>query len=300
MYMASVYASPNGTVQEYEDMLDSLAAEMNTLKGSTDEKIVMGDFNAKSPLWCADAWCSRGRKLFEFCNVAELFPVVTKGGATCDRGRGIKIDIMSCNRRALQDLTGSVFIEDYSASDHKYVVHTFQLAQHKGETASPFEIEKGKLDEEGFVEAFLKKFGDKNFDKRPRTHTTLEVYKFLEEMSELVNRYTRYGGARSKRTPVPWWNSDIAEKRKLAQKASRRLTRVRAGIDHEAIEKSTRAYKKCKMDLNTEIRKAKRNSWANLLQEVDKDVWGRPYKLVLRAVKQTSSVSAKGGPQWTR
>ncbi|XP_046145675.1 uncharacterized protein LOC123988990 [Osmia bicornis bicornis] len=285
-YITSVYASPNDTMQGFEALLASLAMEVRSLAARQDEIIIMGDFNAKSPLWGADKWCNRGRVLLQFCNSADLLTTITKGGATCDRGRGTKIDIMTCNRKALYSLTESMVVEDFTASDHRYLLHTFNLTIAQDVRASPFDIKKGKLDEEGFVEAFVNKYGDDKFEARPRTHSTVEVDRFLEDLERLVKRHTRYNGsAHGKRIPVPWWNEEIASKRKLAQTARRRLTRDKAGTDLEAIQRASLAYKKCKQDLNREIRNAKRENWAKLLQEIDRDIWGRPYKVVMRTIK---------------
>ncbi|XP_076548118.1 uncharacterized protein LOC143306052 [Osmia lignaria lignaria] len=270
-------------------MLVSLAKSIKTLK-SNQGIIVMGDFNSRSPLWGSDKWCSRGRILFQFCNSVDLLPTVTKGGATCDRGSGSKIDIMICNKLALQDLHDSVVIGDYSASDHRYLLHAYHMKQTVVGGTSPFELKKGVLDEKNFVKTFLNKYGDENYDKIARTDTTLEVDRFVDDINKMVNKHTRYTGlSKNNRTPVPWWNNEIAEKRAAANRARRKYTRDKARTDHDTIEISWKEFKRCKSELNLVIRKFKRDSWATLLKEVDADIWGRPYKLVTRTIKNKTT-----------
>lgn len=46
--------------------------------------------------------------------------------------------------------------------------------------------------------------------------------------------------------------------------------------------------KECRKDVRRAIGKAKREAWNELLSSLDRDPWGRPYKIVLNKIKQES------------
>lgn len=48
-------------------------------------------------------------------------------------------------------------------------------------------------------------------------------------------------------------------------------------------------YKSLRDKLRKEIRKARAGSWGELLSSLDKDPWGRPYRMVLNKLKQGAS-----------
>ncbi|XP_029054821.1 uncharacterized protein LOC114882112 [Osmia bicornis bicornis] len=208
----------------------------------------MGDFNAKSPLWGSDVWCNRGRTLFQFCNSIELFPTIIRGGITCDRGKGSKIDIMLCSRSALHHRVDSEVTDSYTASDHRYLVHTFGPPLSHDTTSSPLDLKKGKLDEEKFLNAFLKKYDNQHSGNLPRTNTIRDVDNFIDNIGRMLKRYTMHKKPMlTKRTPITWWSQKIALKRKAALKARRRLTSDKAKRDPSSIEESLENYKKRKL-----------------------------------------------------
>lgn len=279
----SVYSSPNSTMQEYDDFLVILTMVIRSLD-NRNKLIVMGDFNAKSPEWGSHCWCNRGRNLFQFCGTVDLLPTISKGGVTCEKGRGTKIDLLFGNKKALEMLKESKVIEDYSASDHNYLLHEFRKCRISAEVLSLFDL-KGKLDEEKFLESFIRKYGNENLTNlRPCTINIVDD--FIMNIGKLVNKHTRFSKpTQGNRVPVPWWTAEIAELRKNANKARRKLTRERTKGNQNNIEVLTMIYKKCKLELNVEIRKAKKENWINLMQEIDTDPWGRPYKCIMKKLK---------------
>ncbi|XP_076549218.1 uncharacterized protein LOC117611475 [Osmia lignaria lignaria] len=243
----SVYVSPNANPQEVEVQFSALEALVRDLQSSHSKILMLGDFNAKSPLWGADRWCGRGKVLFQLATSLGLHPTIAVGGATCERGGGSVVDIMLGNDLALSPHISS---------------------------------------EERLVAALIKKYGDESFDRRGRTGTTHEVDKFIEDLERLVNGYTTYRRATLRaHKPAYWWNDAVAVKRKEVNKARRKYTRARAKNVTADTEAAYAIYKAAKKALNREVNKAKKTNWRELLSEIDKDIWGRPYKTVMKKLK---------------
>ncbi|CAD6235046.1 GSCOCG00012408001-RA-CDS [Cotesia congregata] len=85
------------------------------------------------------------------------------------------------------------------------------------------------------------------------------------------------------RLSVHWWNDHISalreechQKRRICQRSYRRTNSVELVAE----------YKKARRELNKAIKENKRRCWKELIYEVDKDVWGRPYKVVMTHLKK--------------
>jgi hypothetical protein len=93
------------------------------------------------------------------------------------------------------------------------------------------------------------------------------------------------GTARSR--AVYWWNSDIAELRARCVQALRQYQRFRRGRRRDEEELSLRygAYRELRRSLQREIKVAKERAWSDLVEAVESDPWGRPYKVVRRKLR---------------
>jgi len=87
-----------------------------------------------------------------------------------------------------------------------------------------------------------------------------------------------------------WWTSDIADLWKVSNGARRRLGRHRhlqcRGDDHQQVEAVL--YERCKQArtaLQQAIARAKVQAWDSLVETLNKDPWGRPYKIVRKKLR---------------
>lgn len=78
-----------------------------------------------------------------------------------------------------------------------------------------------------------------------------------------------------------WWNDEIANARKACMHAKRKLTRARSKRSSVDIEELLVAYRDARRNLRGLIKKAKMNSWSELIASIEEDLWGLPYKLVM-------------------
>ncbi|XP_046145515.1 uncharacterized protein LOC114882187 [Osmia bicornis bicornis] len=285
--IVSVYISPNVNKEETDNQLSELEHFVRGLRRAMDKILVMGDFNAKSPLWGAPTWCARGWAVAQLGASLGLRPITAEGGATCDRGGGSVVDILLGNDLALNFWDKSVVREDFTASDHKYILHIFRGGTDAGEERkNPFDLGRGKVNEDALLADLLDKYGDEKIIGRPKTYTTREVDKFITDIDRMINKHTSYRSAfKGKHKPTYWWTAEIAEKRKEVIKRRRKYTRARARGNPEEIEMAHAAFKTAKKEMNREVRRTKKARYNELLNEIDGCAWGRPYKIVMRKLK---------------
>ncbi|XP_070526364.1 uncharacterized protein [Cardiocondyla obscurior] len=79
-----------------------------------------------------------------------------------------------------------------------------------------------------------------------------------------------------------WWNDDIAKKRRKAIAYQRTFTRTRRRkrSTQEDIDLAYFAYREARRKLKIAISKAKEDAWKELMDSIDADPWGRPYKVI--------------------
>ncbi|XP_076549207.1 uncharacterized protein LOC143306715 [Osmia lignaria lignaria] len=269
----SVYISPNVSHQEVENQFSALELLVKDMYTAHSKIFVIGDFNAKSPLWGSVTWCGRGRALFQLVTSLGLRPIIAEGGVTCERGAGTVIDILLGSDRALSSHASSVISEEFTASDHRHIVHAFKDKDPANPEAQDiFDLGKGRIDEEGLLTALLKRYGDENFGKWGKTGTTLEVDTFIEDVEKMVNKYTHYRRTMIKnRKPAYWWTDAVATKRKEVNKSRRKFTRAKAKGITEDTKAAHEIYKIAKKAMDREVKNAKKANWKELLSEIDRD-----------------------------
>ncbi|XP_058806482.1 uncharacterized protein LOC131672932 [Phymastichus coffea] len=119
--VVSVYLSPNYSALEYANRLTDIEDAVRDISGNT---IVAGDFNSRAIEWGLPTTNRRGRLLLEM--VARLQLVVVNEGksATFRRpewGQSIP-NVTLTTDRLLTRIRGWKVIEEYTASDHQYII----------------------------------------------------------------------------------------------------------------------------------------------------------------------------------
>jgi hypothetical protein len=91
---------------------------------------------------------------------------------------------------------------------------------------------------------------------------------------------------------VHWWTPEIAELRASCVRTRRRFLRARRRRrtrDEEEISRCYGEYREARRTLQREIKIAKTRSWKELIEAVESDPWGRPYKVVTRKLRPAPS-----------
>jgi len=82
--------------------------------------------------------------------------------------------------------------------------------------------------------------------------------------------------------PVYWWSDEIAELRRSSLALRRRYQACLRRAGHPGIQEARFSYSAAKRDLRIEILATMSKAWADLCSMVDKDPWGRLYRLVVK------------------
>uniref|UniRef100_A0A6V7JG05 Reverse transcriptase domain-containing protein n=1 Tax=Bracon brevicornis TaxID=1563983 RepID=A0A6V7JG05_9HYME len=78
--------------------------------------------------------------------------------------------------------------------------------------------------------------------------------------------------------PVYWWSEDINKLRAESFRARRQVHRARGECRFLQLEVG---LKKIRRNLRKAIGDSKKRCWVELIEEVNNDPWGRPYKVVM-------------------
>ena len=86
-------------------------------------------------------------------------------------------------------------------------------------------------------------------------------------------------------TPVYWWNDKIVQIRAECHKTRRLSQRTKGKPTFPELEEK---FKLSRSKLINAIKHNKRQCWTALLEVVDEDPWGKPYKVVMTRLKSQS------------
>ncbi|XP_015125408.1 uncharacterized protein LOC107047178 [Diachasma alloeum] len=117
-------------------------------------------------------------------------------------------------------------------------------------------------------------------DDRPisDSNATEKAQNVMKRLTEACDATVTRKRATNRHPPVYWWNETIATLRKECNAARRRSQRGRKKPNSEELQ--TR-YTEARRNLSKAIKRSKKQSWRELLAEVESDTWGRPYKVVM-------------------
>ncbi|XP_011860276.1 PREDICTED: uncharacterized protein LOC105557606 [Vollenhovia emeryi] len=293
LLIASVYISPNIDFNYFNDVLYKI---QNAIGNYRTPLIIGGDFNAHSVLWGATRTNRRGRALADWA--AELNLCLSNKGKepTCVRHTGSSIVDLTWSTPDIAGkiLNWKVLKEVETLSDHMYI--TYEVASRDNnpprETKSRVRWNCDKLDQE-FFEKSLEwscSIGPTGEDLESDDGPALWLRRVMTEACEAAApRIPK----RIKKRYVHWWSSEIEELRTECIRARRNWTRAKRRRDEPNERELAVTYRNTRNRLRQEINKAKNQAWANLVNEVEKDPWGLPYKLVLNKLRRADTSLAE-------
>jgi ribonuclease HI len=267
--VCSIYIPPHSTIDDRE--LDNLLAQL------TSPVLIMGDFNAHSPVWGCDRLDAKGRVVENFVNNNNLCLLNNNNSCTYIHpatGSQTAIDLAICDPSLFLDLDWSVH-DDLCGSDHFPTIVVNSRAQ-VTESASHWKLSKADWLE------FQKMCGeslDVNVllaDDPIGTFTTL----LIDIATDTIPK-TRY----SKRITKPWFNDAC----KLAIKQRKKMLRHLKG---QPSEHNLQAFRRQRAKTRQTIRTNKRESWQAYVSKLNvqtpsKKVWDMVRKI---SGKSTGSV----------
>lgn len=246
-------------------------------------KVIAGDFNAWAIEWGSKRTDKRGQALLEAYTEWDLtllndakMPTFVKGKASS------YIDLTFASNSIAKHETRWQVTDIYTHSDHCAITWHIPCCKEKRrsqQAGKPRGWKTETFDRDTFRIALE---GDE-YRKPQSTKAEEIVENIMKRVTEACNAtMARCGNAINKRDPVYWWNEEIKEIRVQCLKARRLAQRA---IRKESYPDLHMKYKELRSKLNRAIKKSKRATWVELLEDVDNDPWGRPYIIVMKKLK---------------
>lgn len=293
----SCYFSPNDTRESFAEDLAELERRVQMAEGDV---IIAGDFNAKSPMW--GEWRRDWRGMLVEDLIARLDLAVVNVGDSPTFTRGVArsiIDLTLASQHVARRISGWQVLEEESLSDHSYI--RFHLggndarldpqAAGRRNSWNPRKIDPAKFDDALEEIKLLDVLGR----RPPAAGVEERAEGVTKQLVQLCDRcMPRRRPTASNRSPKYWWSEEIAALRKECLKARRRATRSRGDPD------LTAAYKMARNALKKAIKRSKEGKWRDLLEELEDDPWGLPYKIVCKRLGASKPIPRLREERWVR
>lgn len=284
----SVYISPNVGLFEYNSFLDELSG---VLSSRVDKVIIAGDFNAKDSLWGSRINNNKGLLVTRWAAERDLRIINSGNAPTCVRPQGTSIiDLTWASPDLLPLIKDWQVKEDLeSLSDHLYIYFKLctgrpGLPPHRG-ISRRWNLRK--FDKDFYKAALIWRGWDPDVENK---ENLTQMLKWLDEiMEEACDAAAPRIGPRRPRKKAYWWQESVASMRFTCIRARRAWQRAKKrGRSSATIKDLGERYKTARKNLRLEISRLKAVAWQELIDTVNKDPWGIPYKLVLGKLRLTS------------
>lgn len=295
----SCYISPNIGTTKFEEILDELEYGIKRL--NPHYLIICGDFNAKSTAWGSLHTCPKGKILEDWAIANELI-LVNKGSTpTCTRQQGDSIiDTTWVNPRTTSLLHDWRVTEDaMTYSDHNYIefslgdkglnkeLRTRQIINRSNYpkwSTKNFDSDIFAETIECYCEGYNK---DPDLSSMDPHESALWIKRVMTDASDISMKRM---GTHPRRRQVHWWNTEIQDMRRTCIQSRRKWTRAKkrkrnCQEELKIVEQEHRINKKA---LTRAILKAKEESWKVLIDTIEENPWGIPYKLVMGKLRASA------------
>lgn len=289
MNIYSCYFSPNRPLNEFENYLDNLQSH---LRSNTGKKcIIGGDFNTKSMAWGSTITNERSQPLEDFIETHNLVVMNVGNTPTFQNANGSSIiDITLATTNICQNIKEwRVMEETENMSNHRTISFDVALEQTKKKQNN---IPIGwKLSDDGIAKL---KENCQNLETN-EAEANIAAEQLVQSIKKKCDKtLTKKIHPKQHHFPAYWWTPDIAEKRKTCIRYRRILTRLNKANNRENEKENTkRDYKKAKQELKTVILKQKKKCWDELYADLDRDIWGKAYKIVTSKIKLKPCIAPK-------
>ncbi|XP_047027165.1 uncharacterized protein LOC124635331 [Helicoverpa zea] len=265
------------------DRRDFLEVLVRVASGVVQHRVlVLGDFNAKSLIWGNPATNARGREV-EAWAVSSVLSLLNRGTVhTCVRQQGGSIVDLAFASPSLAACIVDWRVELVETlSDHRYVrfdvsIPGFQGAQ-EGRSHFP-RWALSRLDREAATEAaFVQDWLSPPVVVRDVDATAAHL---RVSLTEVCNSSMPLSHHPPPRRAVYWWSEELGDLRAACVAARRPYTRSRRrrlrDLDNE--DRLYAAYIEAKSTLTAQMGTAQDRARAEMLEGLDMDPFGRPYK----------------------
>lgn len=265
------YISPNISMAQFEGYIDEIMHKATTER---TEVILLGDLNSKSPLWGSKIEDAKGKYITEWLS-SKNWAVINEGDApTFIRGDSRShIDITFSTEKISAKIKNWKVLPEETMSLHQYITFNIDglVSTNAMERRNASVINKiifGK-------QLQISRYKNQNID----VETMRKIIKDAQEQS------TKKNGEKRKAQPY-WWNTEIETQREKCTNLRRKIKRMRKNraTQQEALRCMENNLKSNRKELSRMIKKAKNESWNNIYEELESDIWGKGYQIVTKAL----------------
>ncbi|CAB3252341.1 unnamed protein product [Arctia plantaginis] len=264
--------------------------------------LVLGDFNAKSIARGSPATDARGEAVEEWAASVGLCLLNRGSTNTCVRQQGGSIVDLSFATPAVAARVRNwcVLEEVETLSDHLYIRFELSRSQdpsrgHAARRPSRFprwavaKLDRDLLEEAAIIHSWLS-------PQAPTEEVDMGAGRFCDAITQICDAaMPRVRGCRPPRQEVYWWSQELADLRAACVRARRSLTRSRRrhrGVVEE-VDRLHEDYREARKTLRLAICRAKDACREEMLESLERDPWGRPYRA--RAEHTPPSMAASAG-----
>ncbi|KAL4134772.1 hypothetical protein QTP88_006487 [Uroleucon formosanum] len=282
----SCYWTPRPDIAAFTDFLRRLET---SIRSSSCEVIVCGDFNAHHTLWGCRTNDKKGDLLADMIQALGMV-VCNKGTkATFQSGnRSSIVDVTFATQHTAVSITKWVVLEEVSLSDHNYV--HFCVEGNAEPDVQPYTNIK-------VVPSKLKEYLDSN--PLPLSSNTQDVDALATRLSDTIIQICSFEhkprDGKTRRS-VYWWSPELSSLHKDANHLRRVHKRKRKKVGQEFCLVEAEAAKTAKAALCKAIKRAKEKAWTDLCDQVQRDPWGKPYKLVMGKLSRNTKIPGINTP----
>ena len=281
--VVGVYFSPNRPFTEFEDFMTTLSVVIRRLRPR--QVILAGDLNAKSSSWGNPAArCNPRGRLLDSWAVSSNFVLLNRGTThTCVRQQGGSVVDITFATSALAARVSDWRVElGETLSDHRFIrweispPSSSPISRSRG---SPFprwaltRLDKAMAKEVALVQAWFAPSSD-------GPDVNAAAARLRESLTEVCDSSMPRSHRPPPRRACYWWSSELADLRAACVAAQRTYIRSRRRANRDAQNEARlyTSYMEAKRAFRSAIGEAKDRAREELLQSLNDDPWGRPYR----------------------
>uniref|UniRef100_A0ABD2W600 Reverse transcriptase domain-containing protein n=2 Tax=Trichogramma kaykai TaxID=54128 RepID=A0ABD2W600_9HYME len=283
IFFFSVYAPPRLTGIEFSALLANITEEARGKR----PLVIAGDFNAWSTEWGCRATRPRAPILLDSLALLDAVLLNTGDVPTFNGRQGSSVVDLTFVSESLAPRVLSWTVSGwYTHSDHQAIVFEIEDAgtSTRPSTRQSCRWNARTLDADRFSAVMS------GASVAPGAAEDM-ASSLMDIITGACDASMSRANPRRRREPVYWWTAEIADLRRSCLRARRLFQRSRGRQDEEAHSANYAAKRRL---LRVAIKTSKRRCWRQLCDEVDSDIWGKPYRIAMSRLRcpQTAQPSS--------
>ncbi|CAB0040047.1 unnamed protein product [Trichogramma brassicae] len=270
IFFFSVYAPPRLSEREFSALLANITEEARGRR----PLVIAGDFNAWSTEWGCRETRPRASILLDSLALLDAVLLNTGDVPTFNGRQGSSIVDLTFVCETLTPRVLSWTVSGlYKHSDHQAIVFEIEDdgASSGPSTRRSYRWNARTLDVDRFSAVVS------GASVAPGTAEDM-ASSLMSVITGACDASMTKANPRRRREPVYWWTPEIADLRRSCLRARRLFQRSRGQHDEETYSTN---YASARRLLRVAIKTSKRWCWRQLCDEVNNDVWGKPYRIAM-------------------